>query len=290
MDEDKDTGQTGGTTPPVEDPAESGAQDQPEEQKPTEEPAEAPAEEPKPEEPAEAPAEEPKPEEPAEAPAEEPKPEEPAEAPAEEPKPEEPAEAPAEEPKPEEPAEAPAEEPKPEEPAEAPAEEKPAEPAAAPAETSAAKSEDCGCPTINEAQWDKQKKTIDKLFYKTWSPRLFYYPFSFSIDLSRAEQGAKNAKYTIPENPMVLDTGGMLWSTIMVEVEGANPEDKNIVSLKGKEFYTKVSKLPWKDMKTDIEALKQELGKEPTELYFWYTSCPKCTDKKEIKTVFLAKT
>ncbi len=87
---------------------------------------------------------------------------------------------------------------------------------------------------------------------------------------------------------MILDTGGMLWSTLMVEVEGANAEDKNVVSLKGKEFYTKVSKLPWKDMKTDIEALKQELGKEPTELYFWYTSCPKCTDKKEIKTVLIA--
>ncbi len=309
----QDNSQGGGTNPP--------AQDQPVEETPaapvTEAPAEAPAETP-----AETPAEEPKAEAPAaEAPAEEPVAEAPAEepaaeAPAEEPKAEEPAaeapaETPAEEPKAEEPvaevpAETPAEEPKAEESAaepaaEAPAEEKPVEAAATEAapETAAAPTEaaapeapaaadDCGCPTINEAEWDKQKKTIDKAFYKTWSPRLMYYPFSFAIDITRAKGGAKSANYTVPENGMILDTGGMFWSTVMVEVTGENAEDKNVVSLKGKEVYTKVSKRPWNEIRTDIEDIKKELGAEPKELYLWYTACPKCMDKKEVKTVLIA--
>ncbi|MFH1533367.1 MAG: hydrolase [Nitrospirota bacterium] len=201
---------------------------------------------------------------------------------AEEPVAEEPA---AEEPAAEEPA---AEEPAAEAPAaEAPVAEEPAEVQAteAPASTAA---EDCGCPEITEAEWDKQKKTIDKSFYKTWSPRLFFYPFSFAIDIARAKAGAQNAKYVIPEKAMILDTGGMFWSSVMIEVTGENTEDKNVVSLKGKEVYTKVSKRPWNEIKTDIEELKTELGKEPSELYLWYTACPKCMDKKEIKTVLIA--
>lgn len=74
----------------------------------------------------------------------------------------------------------------------------------------------------------------------------------------------------------------------MVEVTGENAEDKNVVSLKGKEVYTKVSKSPWNEIKDDIEELKKELGSEPKELYLWYTACPKCMDKKEVKTVLIA--
>lgn len=292
----QDTSQAGGATPPAQDQPQQPAQPaepkaEPAEKKPEEAPAEAPAEpaaeapvkpEEKPAEPtSEAKPEAEKPTEPTPAPT-------PPEAP-EEPPVEKPAEAPTP-PAPEEKAEAPTE---------APAEEKPAEPAVAPTPTPAeaapteapkaeATKEECECPEINEAEWDKQKKTLDKAFYKTWSPRLFYYPFSFAIDLSRAKTGAKTANYTIPENPMVLDTGGMFWSSVMVEITGEKPEDKNVVSLKGKEVYTKVSKRPWNEIKTDIEELKKELGKEPSELYLWYTSCPKCMDKKEVKTVLIA--
>jgi flagellar motor protein MotB len=308
----QDNSQGGGTNPP--------AQDQPVEETPaapvTEAPAETPAEEPKAEEPKEeAPAEpaaEPEAAPVEETPAEEPKAEEPVtESPVEEPKAEEPAaepdaapvaETPAEEPKAEEPvAEAQAEEPKTAEPTAAPAEaEAPAKEAApteaptkaaAPTETApteAKPADDCGCPVVTEAEWDKQKKTIDKAFYKTWSPRLMYYPFSFAIDITRAQAGAKAANYTVPENGMILDTGGMFWSSVMIEVTGENAEDKNVVSLKGKEVYTKVSKRPWNEIRTDIEDLKKELGAEPKELYLWYTACPKCMESKEVKTVLIA--
>ncbi len=146
----------------------------------------------------------------------------------------------------------------------------------------------CKCPEIKEEDWDKKNTVINKTFYKTWSPRLFYYPFSFAIDIDRAMTAASKANCKIPKNGMILDTGGMFWSSVMIEVEGADPNDKNVVTLTGKNIYTKVSKRPWMEIKTDIEELKKEIAKEPLELYLWYTACPKCMDKKEIKTVLIA--
>lgn len=161
----------------------------------------------------------------------------------------------------------------------------PATPAQAPAPSATT---GCKCPEIKAEEWDKKNPVINKTFYKTWSPRLFYYPFSFVIDIDRAMTGASKANYKIPEPNMILDTGGMFWSTVMVEVEGANVSDKNIVTLTGKSLYTKVSKRPWSEIRFDIEDLKKEIGKEPSELYLWYTACPKCMDKKDVKTILIA--
>jgi len=100
--------------------------------------------------------------------------------------------------------------------------------------------------------------------------------------------GAKKAGYTVPENPMVLDTGGMFLGNIMVEVQGANEGDKNVVSFMNKEVYTKASKVDWKDIKKDITALETELGAKPKELYMWYTACPECVSGRECKTILIA--
>ena len=88
---------------------------------------------------------------------------------------------------------------------------------------------------------------------------------------------------------MVMDTNcKMFWATLLVEVDGAKADDPNVVSLAGKNLYTKVSRKPWKQIKEDIDELTKELGAAPKELYIWYTSCPGCTDKKEAKCVLIA--
>lgn len=146
----------------------------------------------------------------------------------------------------------------------------------------------CGCPTINPVEWDKQRKKLDKTFYKSFSPRLLYYPFSFSIDLDRATKSAAKKGYQVVPNGMILDTGGMFLGSVLIEVSGAKADDKNVISLSGKELYTKVSRRPFKEIKTDIAELETELGASPGELYIWWTSCPKCTAQKETKAVLIA--
>lgn len=146
----------------------------------------------------------------------------------------------------------------------------------------------CKCPTVNEADWDKKKKILNKTFYKTFSPRLLFIPFSYAIDLDRASRAALKKGYQIPVNPMVLSSDGMFWGSLMVEVTGAQTGDSNVVNL-NQEVYTKVSKRDWKLLKLDIAELTQELGGQPPkEVYCWYTSCPKCKDSKVVKTVLIA--
>jgi hypothetical protein len=166
----------------------------------------------------------------------------------------------------------------------------PAAPAVAPTKAPAptASSEPCKCPTVNPADWDKKKTTINKTFYKSYSPRIFYYPFSFVIDLFRAQKSATAKGYKVVENGMIIDDCAMFWGHVMVEVTGANTNDPDVLSLEGKEVYTKVSRNEWQNMRLDIADLEKELGKKPAQLFVWWTACPKCVAKKEVKSVLIA--
>lgn len=166
-------------------------------------------------------------------------------------------------------------------------------PAATTSETAAplvseAAEKPCSCPTFTATEWDKKQVTIDKTFLKTYSPRIFYMPFQMPIDIMRLKKKAVQKDYKVPDAAYILDTGAKFLANIMIEVEGADPNDKDVVSLAGKTFYAKTSNRDWKEMKKDIEELKAELGKEPTEFYILYGACPKCKDTKEVKTVYLA--
>lgn len=146
----------------------------------------------------------------------------------------------------------------------------------------------CKCPNVNAADWDKKKQIINKVFFKAFSPRIFYYPFSFVIDVLRAQKAAIAKGYKPVENGMVLDDGAMFMGNAMIEVTGANTNDPDVLSLEGKEVYTKVSRRPWNQIKLDIDELTKELGKKPAQFFIWYTSCPTCTETKEVKSVLIA--
>lgn len=146
----------------------------------------------------------------------------------------------------------------------------------------------CKCPTINAADWDKKKSTINKTFYKAFSPRIFSYPFSFVIDVFRAQKSAIAKGYKPVEGGMVLDDGAMFFGNVMIEVTGANTNDPSVYSLEGKEVYTKVSRSSMLKIKNDIVELEKELGKKPAQLFIWWTSCPLCMVTKDIKAVLIA--
>lgn len=85
------------------------------------------------------------------------------------------------------------------------------------------------------ASSDSSMPDVKKTYYKTFSPRLLGIAFSYAIDKDRAKIGAKSKGYTVPENPLVLETGNMFWGELMVEVQNANAQDSNVVDLTQKE-------------------------------------------------------
>lgn len=164
----------------------------------------------------------------------------------------------------------------------------PTESASVPTEASPEKAASpCNCQTPDPNLYDGKKTEINKTFYKTYSPRLFHMPFSFAVDVNRAQMAAKQKGYAPVQSPMILDTLGMFWANIFVEIENAEPTDKNVMSLDGKPVYTKFSRSDWKDIKLDIAALEAEAGQKPQQTYVWWTSCPKCVDTKEVKAVIV---
>ena len=96
-----------------------------------------------------------------------------------------------------------------------------------------------------------------KMYVKTFSPRLFNMAFSFAIDVNRAKQAATKKGYTVPENPLILDSGNMFWGEVLVEVENGKPEDKDLVDLSQKEVMAGATQ-------AEIE---QNAGKKATKVY-----------------------
>jgi hypothetical protein len=146
----------------------------------------------------------------------------------------------------------------------------------------------CTCPSINVEVWDKKKVILHKTFYKTFSTRAFGYHLTDAIDKNRGFIEMKVKDYKPVENPMVLDTNNLFWSTLFIEVQSADSKDPKVVTF-DKELYCRVSKsTARKDLQLEVAALEQEMGKKPTEVYFWFVTCPKCEAGKEVRTVIMA--
>lgn len=146
----------------------------------------------------------------------------------------------------------------------------------------------CTCPEVKAENWDKKRITLHKTFYKTFSTRILGHHFTDAIDKNRGMIEIKVKDYKTPANPMILDTNDLFLATLYIEVEGANPQDPKVVTF-DKELYCKVSKnRSRKDLKQDIIALEQEMGKKPSEIYFWFVTCSKCGAGKEVRTVIMA--
>lgn len=98
---------------------------------------------------------------------------------------------------------------------------------------------------------------VKKTYYKTFSPRLLGIAFSYAIDKDRAKMGAKSKGYTVPENPLVLETGNMFWGELMVEVQNASAQDSNVVDLTQKEVAVGGS----------LNELESKAGKKAVKTY-----------------------
>ncbi|MFC1616467.1 hypothetical protein ACFL21_04965 [Patescibacteria group bacterium] len=188
----------------------------------------------------------------------------------------------------------------PQEPAQTPEQstEPPAEPATPPQSETAAPAEQGeekpkvqseSIPAINDENWNDKQYELNRKFFKTFSPRIFYYPFSLQVDVLRAKQKAKQAGFTVPENALILDKGGMFWTDLMVEVVDGDPNAQNpdLVTINNT-FQTSVSKEQWFKMKGEIANMKLKLAKEPQELYVLHTANVAGEKQQDIQKIILA--
>ncbi len=134
------------------------------------------------------------------------------------------------------------------------------------------------CPRFNPEPWDGKEVTLrDKLFIKDHVRSFLHIPLNFGKVMVKNMEMIKKAGALATE-PLILSDEKSLWGTDIYiatskEVPGAKTE-----RISGT-FLTKVFEGPYKDAGKwvkEMEAYVKSKGRETRQMYFFYTTCPRC--------------
>jgi len=137
------------------------------------------------------------------------------------------------------------------------------------------------CPRFTPEPWDDKTLTWEnKRFVKDRVTSFLHIPLNFGAVMKRnvALIEAAGAK---PETMAVLSDEDSLWgANVYIEVTEDIP-GANMTTISGT-FLSKVFEGPYRNMRKWIEEMKtfvQGKGKAIEQMYFFYTTCPKCAKK-----------
>ena len=137
------------------------------------------------------------------------------------------------------------------------------------------------CPRFDPKPWNEQEIHWEKkLFLKDHVTSFFHIPLNFAGKMVKnmARIEANNAQ---PENMIVLSDENSLWGAdLYIEVNKAIPGSE-MAELSGT-FLSKVYEGSFSQMKNWIDDAKAFAGKKGhriRKLFFYYTTCPKCSKK-----------
>lgn len=151
------------------------------------------------------------------------------------------------------------------------------------------------CPPFNPESWDGREVVWNQeTFVKDRVRCLFHIPVNFGAKMVKNVK-ALEAAGALPEETdfLVLSNNDSLWGMdLYLKTTKAVPGANN-VTISGA-FSAKVFEGPYQNTPRWIEAMKQYVlakGQEMKDLFFFYTTCPKCAKKYgKNYVVLLAKT
>jgi hypothetical protein len=134
------------------------------------------------------------------------------------------------------------------------------------------------CPRFNPEAWDEKEITwTDKLFVKDKVRSFLHIPLNFGQVMVRNMEKIQKAGASAKEIIVLSDEKSMWGSDVYIAVEKDFPGSDS-VKISGT-FLTKVFEGPYKDMGKwirDMNSYVTSKGKTAKEMYFFYTTCPKC--------------
>ena len=135
------------------------------------------------------------------------------------------------------------------------------------------------CPRFKTEGWDKQDIHLkDKLFMRAQTKSALHVPINMGSVFSDAQTAIEKAGALDPERFLVLSRDLSSWKAEHLFAVTKGVPDHEMVHLSG-DFVTKVFEGPYKDAKSwndDMIAATKAAGRESDEVYFFYTTCPKC--------------
>ena len=140
--------------------------------------------------------------------------------------------------------------------------------------------EEC-CPKFNPEPWDEQEfHWQNKPFIKDTVRSIFYIPLNMGSVIKRMWKKVQNSGKK-SDDFLLLSKDVSPWkSEQYLSVPGTIPNAEN-VEFSGN-YLTKVFEGPYKDARKwvkEMEEYAESEGKTVKDLYFYYTTCPKCAKK-----------
>lgn len=135
------------------------------------------------------------------------------------------------------------------------------------------------CPKFNPEGWDYQELHFkDKKFVKATTRSLMHVPVNMGKVFSRVHEHIDAAGDFDADNFLVLSRDTSAWESEHFFSVSKDIPDEEMATLSG-DYITRVFEGPYKEAKNwcgEMENLVQAKGSEPGNIYFFYTTCPKC--------------
>ena len=135
------------------------------------------------------------------------------------------------------------------------------------------------CPKFNPEGWDGRTLHFkDKLFARATTKSVMHVPVNMGKVFTRVQKKIEADSGFDPDNTLVLSRDLSPWTGEHLFAVSEPLPDEEMVRLSG-EFMTKVFEGPYrsaKDWHTDMLGLAHAKGSASDDVYFFYTTCPKC--------------
>jgi hypothetical protein len=135
------------------------------------------------------------------------------------------------------------------------------------------------CPRFQPEGWNDQELHFeDKLFVRAKTKSVAHVPINMGSVFRKTFNAIENAGANSDEDFVVMSRDLSAWSAEHLFAVNKEVPGQQMVRLSG-DFLTTVFEGPFKEAprwhEQAVQASKAR-GKEPTNVYFFYTTCPKC--------------
>jgi hypothetical protein len=135
------------------------------------------------------------------------------------------------------------------------------------------------CPRFNPEGWDVQELHFeDKPFLRATTKSAMHVPLNMGKVFSRVQEHIVGAGAYDPNDTIVLSHDPSPWQGEHLFSVSQSVEDEEMTTLSG-DFITKVFEGPYREAKHWDEEMRELVaakGGTPSDVYFFYTTCPKC--------------
>ncbi len=147
----------------------------------------------------------------------------------------------------------------------------------------------CGCPEIDEAEWELQEHDwAGRTFYAVPTPMVLHIPVGMAKSIQQMMAEVKAKGYRLAEPPRILVRDGLFRGEVMVEIEPPTVPDPRVKTFPAGRLLSIVHPGPWKRLGTGLADLEKHTKQKPRTVYFWYVACPECRKARGERTVILA--